>query len=201
MSVASLARVDADAADILGLGQALALPEIAMAAPEAPGNSWWPTSFLAPAETMEPYVAAGIEAIDGAIEALVAEGLDRDRIAIGGFSQGACLALEYAARKGGVTAVFGLSGGLVGTSDAEGGPLAELYGFGPKSFDYGADLSGVPVLLEVHERDPHIPLARVKRSAQVFEGLGATARVEVLPGAGHGIGQGGVAFIRGILNA
>jgi phospholipase/carboxylesterase len=90
--------------------------------------------------------------------------LSRDRIALAGFSQGGCLALEYAARRGGLTAVFGLSAGLVGTGDADGPATDALYGFGPKAFDYAARLDGVPVEITVHERDPHIPLARAQES-------------------------------------
>jgi pimeloyl-ACP methyl ester carboxylesterase len=110
----------ATAEGILDLGHALALPDLALAAPQAPGMTWWPTSFLAPAAQMEPFVEQGMAAIDAAIEALAEEGLSRDRIALAGFSQGGCLALEYAARLGGLTAVFGLSAGLVGTGEADG---------------------------------------------------------------------------------
>ena len=96
-------------------------------------------------------------AIDAAITTLVEEGLSRppppppppppphlDRIALAGFSQGGCLALEYAARRGGLAAVFGLSAGLVGTGDADGPATEALYGFGPKAFDYATRLDGVP---------------------------------------------------------
>jgi phospholipase/carboxylesterase len=190
----------ATAEGILDLGHALALPDLALAAPQAPGMTWWPTSFLAPAAQMEPFVEQGMAAIDAAIEALAEEGLSRDRIALAGFSQGGCLALEYAARLGGLTAVFGLSAGLVGTGEADGTATDALYGFGPKAFDYAARLDGVPVEITVHERDPHIPLARARESEAVFAGLGAKARLSVTPGVGHGIGPEAVATMRGHLN-
>jgi predicted esterase len=190
----------ATAEGILDLGHALGLPDLALAAPQAPGMSWWPTSFLAPADVMEPHVAAGLAAVDAAIAALVEGGLPRDRIALAGFSQGGCLALEYAARRGGLRAVFGLSAGLVGTGDAPGGPDAGLYGHGPKSFDYATTLTGVPVEISVHEQDPHIPLARAEESRAVFEALGAQARLSVTPGPGHGIGPDAVATMRGHLD-
>jgi phospholipase/carboxylesterase len=123
-----------------------------------------------PTAQMEPFVERGMAAVDAAVGALVEEGLSRDRIALAGFSQGGCLALEYAARRGGLAAVFGLSAGLVGTGDAEGAASEALYGFGPKAFDYGTRLDGVPVEIAVHERDPHIPLARAQESEAVFEG-------------------------------
>jgi predicted esterase len=190
----------ATAEGILDLGRALALPDLALAAPQAPGRSWWPTSFLAPSGLMEPHVDAGLAAVDAAIAALVEGGLPRDRIALAGFSQGGCLALEYAARRGGLRAVFGLSAGLVGTGDAAGGPEASLYGHGPKRFDYDTDLKGIPVEITVHEEDPHIPLARARDSLAVFESLGAQARFAVTPGPGHGIGPEAVAAMRGHLN-
>lgn len=190
----------ATAEGILDLGHALALPDLAFAAPQAPGMSWWPTSFLAPSAQMEPHVETGLAAVEAAIEALASEGLSRDRIALAGFSQGGCLALEYAARRGGVRAVFGLSAGLVGTSDAPGGPQEALYGHGPKRFDYAAQLAGVPVEIAVHAQDPHIPLARAEESLSVFERLGAEARLSVTPGPGHGVGPEAVAAMRGHLN-
>lgn len=190
----------ATADGILDLGHALALPDLSLIAPQAPGMSWWPTSFLAPSAQMEPYVEQGLAAVDAAVEALVEEGLGRDRIAIAGFSQGGCLALEYAARRGGMAAVFGLSAGLVGIGDSDGAASDALYGFGPKAFDYATRLEDVPVEITVHEQDPHIPLARAQESAAVFEGLGAKARLTVTPGAGHGIGPEAIAMMRGHLN-
>ncbi len=191
----------ADAVDILGLGEALGLPNLALAAPTAPGRSWWPTSFLAPMEQMEPFVLAGLDAVETAIDALLSGGLSRDKIAVAGFSQGGCLALEYAARRGGVAAVFGLSAGLVGTGDANGGATDALYGHAPRTFDYDTDLTGVPVTITVHERDPHIPVTRAQDSLGVLRGLGATAELHVAPGAGHGITPAGVTAMRKALNS
>jgi predicted esterase len=191
----------ASAADILGLGEALALPDLALIAPEAPGRSWWPTSFLAPMAQMEGPLAEGLEAIEVAVTTLSADGLPRDRIAVAGFSQGACLALEYAARFGaGLHSVYGLSGGLVGTSDT-GSASAELYGFADKAFTYDSALDGLPVYLSVHAEDPHIPLKRAQDSIAVFDRLSAQTRLEVAPGAGHGLLAPDVAALRGGLNA
>ena len=188
------------ALDILGLGAALALPDVAFVAPEAGGRSWWPTSFLAPSEQMEPFVESGLAAIEQGVATLKEAGLPEERIALIGFSQGACLALEYAARRGGVGQVFGLSGGLVGTGDAGGPRLEELYGFAEKRFNYDADLLGTKVWMSVHEQDPHIPLARFDQSADVLQSLGAEVRKEVAPGPGHGILQADVTALRGVLN-
>lgn len=88
------------AADILRLLDHAGLPGVAAIAPEAPGQSWWPTSFLAPAAQMEPHVARGVDAARAALDTLLATGLPRHRIWLAGFSQGACLALETFARAG-----------------------------------------------------------------------------------------------------
>lgn len=188
------------AADILDLGAALGLPDIALVAPEAPGRSWWPTSFLAPTAQMAPFVDRGLEAVDAAVDMLVAGGLERGRIALGGFSQGGCLALEYAARRPGLAAVFGLSAGLVGTGDGDPAPRDDLYGFAAKRFDYAGSQAGCRVSIAVHERDPHIPLARARASAGVFTDLGAEVRFLLAPGAGHGITGDGIAAMRADLN-
>ncbi|MBE3638081.1 alpha/beta hydrolase [Mangrovicoccus algicola] len=191
----------ASAASILPLGEGLGLPDLALAAPEAEGNSWWPTSFLAPQANMEPCLPAALAAVEAAIAALEEGGLPRHRIALAGFSQGACLALEYVARRGGaLAAVFACSGGLVGTGDAGGPPLPELYGNPDKLFAYQTDLGGLPVRISNHLEDPHIPMARVRRSAEVLAALGADVTVETEPGSHHGVLAGDVTAMRRAFN-
>lgn len=188
------------AADILGLLDALALPEVAGIAPEAPGNSWWPTSFLAPSAQMEPFVQRGIDAVQAAVALLEAEGLMRDSIWLCGFSQGACLALEAFAREGGgLAGVFGLSGGLVGTGDAPGAQTGPG-GFPDKQFVYPGRRDRAQVWISVHQNDPHIPLDRVIRSAEVLSGMGAQVNRATHPGAGHGILPTDLAALRQRLN-
>jgi len=170
---------------------------LAVAAPEAPGQSWWPTSFLAPAAQMEPFVARGLETVAGAVAALQAAGIDRAAIWLAGFSPGACLALEAHARIGaGLAGAFGFSGGLVGTADAGPDPDPSLYGHPPKRFDYGPGHGAGRVWISVHARDPHIPLRRAEDTAEVFRGLGATVATEVHPGAGHGLREADLAILR-----
>lgn len=189
------------AEDILGLLAHAALPRVAAIAPQAPGNSWWPTSFLAPSAAMEPYISSGVVAVREAVSALEAGGVPRGRIWLGGFSQGACLALEAFARAGdGLAGVIALSGGLVGTSDAPGGADPALYGHGPKAFDYPGSRAGADVWISVHARDPHIPLKRVEDSAAVLRALGARVETRVFPGAGHGVTHDDLAALRARLN-
>ncbi|MEM1129386.1 MAG: dienelactone hydrolase family protein [Pseudomonadota bacterium] len=187
----------AGAEDILGLEGMLPVADVTAIAPEAAGRSWWPVSFLEPMTALEPWLGSAVGAADRAIATLEAEGLPRDRIGLVGFSQGACLALEAAARAGGpFLGVWGFSGGLVGTSDA-GGPADEaLYGRAPKRFDYEGDLAGTPVYLGCHARDPHIPLARVEESERVLEGMGASVTKTIHPGAGHGLLEPDFAALR-----
>ena len=190
----------AGARDIMGLGEALALPDLALIAPEAAGLSWWPTSFLAPADQMAPYVDAGLAQVDEAVKALETGGLPRNRIGVLGFSQGACLALEYLARDGeGLGFGIALSGGLVGKADT-GSPNPALYGHADKVLDYAANLTGSTLYMSCHEQDPHIPLKRFTNSAKVVEALGATVTARPKPGQGHGIDEADVAAIRKMLN-
>jgi len=192
----------AQAADMLPLLDHAGLSGVAAVAPEAPGQSWWPTSFLAPAAAMEPYVERGLAAVSGAVSALEGKGIARNAIWLAGFSQGACLALEAHARIGaGLAGVFGLSGGLVGTADAAGDPDPSLYGHAPKRFDYGPGHGVGRVWISVHARDPHIPVRRVEESAAVFHALGAEVTTETYPGAGHGLREADIAILRDWLGA
>jgi predicted esterase len=187
--------------DMLRLAEHLALPDAAFLAPAAAGGSWWPASFLAPLTANEPGLSSALDVFRTLIGQLQDSGVGTDRIVPMGFSQGACLALEYAARSGrAFKGVVGLSGGLVGTGEAGGPPADALYGHAPKRFDYPAAPPGGPVFLGCHERDPHIPLARVHESARVFERLGGAVTVAVLPGAGHGIVEEEVRALRGLYN-
>jgi predicted esterase len=188
------------ATDILSLMDHAALPQIAAIAPEAPGSSWWPTSFLAPSAQMEPFVTRALAQVDQAIATLQSEGIPQGHIWLSGFSQGACLAAEAYARNGtGLAGLLAFSGGLIGTGDAKGEPTEALYGYSPKTFAYTGKREG-RVWLSVHERDPHIPLARVRDTANSFIALGATVETRIHPGAGHGLMQDDLAALRHLLN-
>jgi predicted esterase len=186
------------ARDILSLLDHAGLPQVAAAAPEAQGNSWWPTSFLAPAAQMAPFVAAGIRAVKASVDALRDQGLPLDRIWLAGFSQGACLALEVFARQAdwggaGLAGVFGFSGGLIGTVDAD-APDARLMGHPDKALAYPP--LGGKVWISVHERDPHIPLKRVQDSIAALKSAGAEVQSQVYPGPGHTLLPPDIAALR-----
>lgn len=187
--------------DILGLLAHAGLPDVAAIAPDAPGGSWWPTSFLAPQAVIGPHADRAVAAMAEAVAMLEAEGIPRGAIWLGGFSQGAVLALETFARKGeGLAGVFALSGGLVGTGDAGGEAEDALYGHAPKRFDYPGRRDGAKVWISVHERDPHIPLSRVRDSATVLTAMGAEVTTQVYPGAGHAVMREDVERLRMWLN-
>ncbi|SFD50699.1 alpha/beta hydrolase [Roseivivax sediminis] len=189
------------AADMVSMFDTLALPDVAVIAPEAPERSWWPVSFLAPFSELSAWLDRGLDAVAAAVAELRSDGLPLNAISICGFSQGACLGLEFAARQGqGLSTVFGFSGALVGTDDAMTGPQADLYGYRGKRFDYATELHGLNVELSCHERDPHIPLARFEESADVLRGLGATVARRVYPGAGHALMREDVMALRHRLN-
>jgi phospholipase/carboxylesterase len=189
------------AQDMLNLAGHFAIPDVAYVALEAAGRSWWPNSFLAPLSANEPALTSGLSAVRRVVDHLEAEGFAPERIVVLGFSQGACLALEYAARAvRPVLAVVSLSGGLLGTGEGDGPPRADLYDHGPKRFDYPGRLDGTVAYMGCHARDPHIPLARVRETEAVLERLGASVTAEIYPGAGHGVTEGGVRFVRGLIN-
>lgn len=176
----------ADAEGMLSLADAFAQPDVAYLAPQAAGRSWYPHSFLAPIEHNEPYLSSALGMLDGLLEDLATAGFAPEQVVVLGFSQGACLALEYAARRarryGGMV---GLSGGLIGP---DGTPR-----------DYAGDLGGTPVFLGCSDVDPHIPLPRVQETARVLGRLGGAVRERIYPGMGHGINDDEVKHVRGLL--
>jgi phospholipase/carboxylesterase len=187
--------------DMLGLAQHIAIPDVAYLAPEAVDRSWWPLSFLSPLALNEPGLASSLCAVAQLMERLQREGFSRERAVVLGFSQGACLALEYVARSGQpLHAVIALSGGLLGTGELDSPPRDDLYRHAPKRFDYSGRLDGTIAFLGCHERDPHIPLARVRETQAVLERLGAKVTAEIYPGTGHRIVEEELRFLRSLLN-
>ena len=185
----------AGAEDILALGREIAPVGVAILAPDADGATWYPHSFLAPLHSNQPHLDGALATIERVVNRAEAAGIDRQRVALGGFSQGACLMLEYAARTGGCWgAVIALSGGLIGTGeDSSGKPPAD------KRFEYDADLAGTPVLLACSDVDPHIPFSRVRRSALVLENLGAKVDERIYKGMGHSVNRDELDAARALL--
>jgi predicted esterase len=159
---------------ILALATVLGSHDFAYLAPQAGGNSWWPRSFLAPIPQNEPGISSAMQAVAHVLEKVEAAGVPAGRTVLLGFSQGACLAAEFAARHarryGGLAT---LSGGLIGP---DGTPR-----------DYAGSLDGTPVFLGCGDVDSHIPAERVRLSAEVLERLGGDVTMRLYPGMGHTI--------------
>jgi predicted esterase len=173
----------ATAESILTLVPALNVPGFAYLAPQASGNTWYPNSFLAPIESNEPGISSGMQVIEDVLSRVTAAGVPRERTILLGFSQGACLGLEYAARHArGYGGVAGLSGGLIGP---EGTPR-----------NYPGSLDGTPVFLGCSDVDPHIPAARVRETAEVMRRLGGQVTMRLYPGMGHLINEDEIAAVR-----
>jgi phospholipase/carboxylesterase len=162
----------ASAQGMLALADELDVPDVAYLAPQAARRSWYPQSFMAPTEQNEPELSSALQRITDLLEQIQDAGLGPDRVVLLGFSQGGCLATEYAARNpqryGGIVA---LSGGLIGPEDA---PL-----------DYDGSLDDTPVLLGCSDQDPYIPLERVQDTAEVLEEMGARVTTRIYEGMGH----------------
>ena len=161
----------ATAEDIMTIASEVQQPGWAYLAPQAAGNTWYPNPFTAPLDSNEPHLSAALETIGRVVERVEAR-MPAQRVVLLGFSQGACLTLEWAARNarryGGVV---GLSGGLIGP---DGTPR-----------DYPANFEGTPVFLGCSDIDPHIPMRRVVESGEVLKGMGADVTVRFYPGMGH----------------
>jgi phospholipase/carboxylesterase len=173
----------ATAEDILNLKDEIGLPGFAYLAPQAAGYSWYPHSFLAPIADNEPSLSFGLATIASLFTQVETAGLGPERIMLLGFSQGACLALEFVARNakryGGVV---GLSGGLIGPDDT------------PRN--YPGSLEGTPVFLGCSERDFHIPRKRVELSAEVLRRMGGKVTARLYPNLGHTVNQDELQFVQ-----
>ena len=176
----------ADAGDMLGLAELLAQPDLAYFAPQAAGRSWYPYSFLAPIERNEPFLASALSMLGRVLSEIDSEGIRSERVVLLGFSQGACLGLEYAAQYARhYGAVVGLSGGLIGP---EGTPR-----------NYPGNLAGTPVLLGCSDTDPHIPLERVHETTRVLTALGGAVTERIYPRVAHAINDDEIKRVRGLL--
>jgi len=178
----------ASARDILSLAPVLDRPGFAYVAPQAAGGAWYPSSFLAPLADNEPWLSSALAAVGDTLAQVHGTGLGPERTILLGFSQGACLVLERAARNaeryGGIA---GLSGGLIGPPGT------------PR--EYGGSLTGTPVFLGCDQADPHIPVARVWETAEVLERMGANVTTRLYRGLGHTVGADEIAAVREMMDA
>jgi predicted esterase len=178
----------AGAEDILGLSRGFTAPDVAYLAPQAADHTWYPYSFLAPLERNEPNLSSALRLIDHLLEDLQQQNVSLDKVALLGFSQGACLALEFAARHARrYAAVAALSGGLIGPPGT--------------SRDYAGGLHGTPVFIGCSDVDPHVPVERVNESAEVLRRIGAVVDERVYPGMGHTLNEDEIGAVDALLSS
>ncbi|MDT3401535.1 alpha/beta hydrolase [Mucilaginibacter terrae] len=162
------------AANIMSLAAELNVKDFAIYAPQATNSSWYPYSFMAPDGQNQPALNSALQVINQLVEQIKADGIPADKIYFLGFSQGACLTLEYitrnAQRFGGAVA---FTGGLIGEQ------LTPA--------NYQGDFNTTPVLITTGNPDPHVPLTRVEESVEILKQHGANVILKVYPGRPHTI--------------
>ena len=177
----------ATADGMLDLARYAEADHLVWVAPQAVGNTWYPYPFMTPMEENQPWRDSALAADGGVSAALAAEGIPVVKQFLLGFSQGACLSLEYAARSDARWAgVIGLSGGLIGP---EGTPR-----------DYPTGIAGTPVFLGCSDVDAHIPVARVHESRDIFTRLGAKVDERIYPGMPHTVSDAELNVVRQLLS-
>ena len=166
----------ATAQDILSLGAHLDVDDFYQVAPQASNYTWYPYSFLVPPEKNEPWLSSALALLEGLVGDLNADGFNDNQIYFAGFSQGACLTLEFVARNtrrwGGVAA---FTGGLIGDK------LSVEH--------YRGDFQRTPIFIGTSDPDIHVPVSRVQETETVLDGLNANVRVIVYPNMGHTIAE------------
>lgn len=179
----------ATAEDILSISNALEPNEnFIYLAPQAQNYTWYPYSFLENPERNQPGLKSGLQVISNLIAHLESNGINKERIYILGFSQGACLATEFMATSSGkFGGLIALSGGLIGNV------------IDPNS--YNGDLSNTPVFLGCSDIDPHIPLKRVNETEQILLNLNAQVIKKIYPGMGHLVNDDEIQEIRKLIAA
>lgn len=177
----------ASAADILSLADYLGVNNFSLIAPQATNNTWYPYSFMAPVSANEPWLTSALTLLKEIVNDIIAAGVDKKEIYFLGFSQGACLMLEFTARNadhyGGIVA---FTGGLIGETI--------------NNQNYTGDFLNTPVFIGTSDPDPHVPVSRVKESTAILTRLHASVKEKIYPGMGHTISEGEISMAKNILS-
>lgn len=164
------------AENIISLAEHLAVDEYALLAPQATDNTWYPYSFMAPLQQNEPYLSSALSVLSDTVNELIAQGFTEKQLYFLGFSQGACLTLEFVTRNathyGGVVA---FTGGLIGD---------RIY-----QEHYNGDFKGTPVFIGTSNPDMHVPVERVYATSNILRDMNADVTEKVYPNMGHTITQ------------
>ena len=176
----------ANAEDILSMADYLNVQTFTLLAPQATGNTWYPNSFLAPPYTNEPWLSSAISLIEDITDDITAKGIDYNHIFFLGFSQGACLTLEYvtrnAKRYGGVVA---FTGGLIGDRIYE--------------QNYTGDFGSTPVFIGTSDPDPHVPVQRVHDSVKILKEMNAQVTEKIYKNMGHTINEDEIEIVNNLI--
>lgn len=176
----------ASAQDILALAEELPRDGVCFLAPQAANATWYPFPFMQPLKKNEPWLSSALNLVDALVTRVRAANIPHEKIFLLGFSQGACLALEYAARHaqkyGGI---IGLSGGLIGPDDT------------PR--DYAGSFEGTPVFLGCSDVDFHIPKERVMETRAVLARMGAEVTMRLYPNMEHTVNRDEVEFAKALM--
>ncbi|MGN6420061.1 MAG: alpha/beta hydrolase [Pseudobacter sp.] len=166
----------ASAEDILSLSAYFPVQDFALLAPQATNHTWYPYSFMAPVTENEPWLSSAIQTLDEVVKDVVNAGISHDKIYLMGFSQGACLTLEYSARFANRYAgVIAFTGGLIGEQI--------------DMTNYGGDFKDTPIFIGSSDPDPHVPASRVLASAAILRKMNAKVTDRIYKGMGHTISQ------------
>jgi len=172
------------AADIIRLADNVDSGGVAFLKPQAAGNSWYPHRFLAPVAKNEPHLSSALALIGRLVREVANAGIATDRTMLLGFSQGACLALEYSSRSSErLGAVAALSGALIGPLDEAHPPLSPT-------------VAGLPVFLGCGDEDDHIGMPYLERTARLFRDAGAAVDLRIYKGMAHTINRDEVEAVR-----
>jgi predicted esterase len=178
----------ARAEDILSLADQFRQAGFSYLAPQAAENTWYPNRFLVPIEQNEPWLSSALAFVGDVFSQIISAGIPQERVILLGFSQGACLTLEFAARNarryGGI---IGLSGALIGPDDA------------PR--DYEGSLNGTQVFLGCSDVDFHVPKERVDQTADVMRRLGGDVAERLYPNLDHSVNQDEIDFVRSMMSS
>lgn len=176
----------ASAESIISLKDHLKLDDAAIVAPQATNSSWYPYSFMAPDQDNQPALNSALHVIDDVVKDIAAQGIELNQIYFLGFSQGACLALEYTARHAeGYGGIIAFTGGLIGqTLD---------------TLNYTGDFKGTPILITTGDPDPHVPVSRVEESVEILKTLNAKVELKVYKGRMHTIQMEEIELANGYL--
>ena len=164
------------AREFLSLANRLNIPDFAILAPQATDFTWYPNSFLAPVAQNEPPYSSALKVLEELLQDIKETGIASENIYVAGFSQGACLTLEFVTRNaqrfGGVAA---FTGGLIGDKI--------------NTESYSGDFNGTPIFIGTGDPDPHVPVERVEASAEILREMNANVEVKVYKNRPHSISE------------